>query len=109
MFQLGWPSLSVRFSNRCILLYTVLIVALYFKECRSSTLPLSSSVISIGENSLQPINILRRFPVAIFDTSKSSLESFLQTAGVMVPAGMIWKLGTLKSSGMKPWMMEGGR
>lgn len=109
MFQLGWPSLSIRVGNRCILLYTVLILALFFKECRSSAIPISSGVISIGENSIQPINIFRRFPVAIFDTSKASIESFLQTAGVMVPAGMIWKLGTLKSSGMKPWMMEGGR
>lgn len=109
MFQLGWPSLSVRVNNRCILLYTVLVLALYFKECKASTLPLSSGVISIGENNLQPLNILRRFPIAILDTSKASIGSFVQTAGVMVPAGMIWKLGILRSSGMKPWVMEGGR
>ena len=72
----------------------------------SSLTPSSSIAISGG---LDPISVIKRLPVTIIHTSKASIEAFLQTAGVMVPAGLIWKLGSLKTSGMKPWLMDGGR
>ena len=71
-----------------------------------SSLTPSSVAVSGG---LDPLSVIKRLPVAIIHTSKASIESFLQTAGVMVPAGLIWKLGSLKTSGMKPWLMDGGR
>lgn len=56
-----------------------------------------------------PVEILRRIPGAVIQSANASIESFVQTAGVMVPAGLIWKFSILRSSGVKPWIAEGGK
>ena len=66
-------------------------------------------MIHVGSNRLQPIEVLKRLPGAVVDSTKASVSSFVQTAGVVIPAGLIWKIGTLRSSGMKAWGMEGGK
>ena len=66
-------------------------------------------MIHVGSNNFQPIDVLKRLPGALVESSKASINSFVQTAGVVIPAGLIWKLGTLRSSGMKAWGMEGGK
>ena len=89
-----------------LLAFSLLILIL---ECRSSALPASAVMIQVGRNGFQPLEVLKRLPSATFESSKASLSSFVQTAGVVIPAGLIWKIGSLRSSGMKAWAMEGGK
>ena len=83
-----------------------------FQESRGGALPILLPPISIQPTDnriFQPMTVLKRFPGAMLLTTKASLEAFVQTAGIMVPGGLIWKIGTLRASGMKPWLMEGGK
>jgi hypothetical protein len=64
---------------------------------------LQSSLKPIDESPF-PIQLVKRLPIAVFDSAKASIGAFLQTAGVMIPAGLIWKFGTLKGAGLKPWL-----
>ena len=98
-------------SDRRLLLWLLLIM-ISFQGCRSGAIaiPLPTLLTSTENRRMfQPAAVLGRIPNALELTIKSSLEAFLQTAGVMFPGGLIWKIGMLKSSGMKPWLMEGGK
>ena len=101
-------SSTARPSCQRVLLFAVSLL-IFFIECRCSAVPASSVMIHVGSNRLQPIEVLKRLPGAVVDSTKASISSFIQTAGVVIPAGLIWKIGTLRSSGMKSWAMEGGK
>ena len=108
MCQLFSSSKTARPSCQRVLLLALSLL-LFFIECRCTALPASAVMINVGSNGFQPIEVLKRLPGAVLESSKASIISFSQTAGVVIPAGLIWKLGTLRSSGMKAWAMEGGK
>ena len=51
----------------------------------------------------QPIEIVRRLPVAVVHSSKHSLSAFLQMFGIMTPAMLVWKLADLHVNGPRVW------
>lgn len=94
-------------SQHILLCFFLLLLSLQENRGHAITAPVV--MIPSVDKVFPPLAVLQRLPSAILLTTKASLEAFIQTAGVMVPAGLIWKLGTLKSGGFKPWVMEGGK
>lgn len=95
---------------RFLMLFGVLFLS--FGDVRGGALPSPIIQTPVMQSSLKPIEdknpvqiqLVKRLPIAIFDSSKASILAFLQTAGVMIPAGLIWKFGVLKGGGLKPWL-----
>ena len=67
-----------------------------------SAFPLSSRPIFIKND--HPFDVVKRLPVTVLDTSLISTKSFLETAAMVVPIGLIWKIGDLRSLGWKVWV-----
>ena len=54
-----------------------------------------------------PLDVPKRLPISVVDGCVCGALAFLQTAMVMVPGGMVWKLGELRANGWRRWVAAG--
>ena len=87
-FELVNCSTKRRLSTKNILIFLVIVMQ-SFQESRGGVMVAPIVITPSVNRQFMPVEILRRIPGAIIQSANASIESFVQTAGVMVPAGLI--------------------
>ena len=90
--------------QQLVALWIVALIAFFWIDTvNGSAFPMANRPIFI--KSEHPLDVIKRLPVTVLDTSLISTKSFLETAAMVIPGGLIWKIGDLRTLGWKVWLM----
>ena len=94
-----------RQQQQVVVLWIFVVISLCFIDMvNGSAIPVATRPIFIKCE--HPLDVIKRLPTAVLDTSLMSTKSYLETTAMVIPIGLIWKIKDLWTFGWKAWGME---